>query len=147
MAEQNKPLAGIKVIDLTQIYQGPYAAFLFAQAGAEVIKVEPLAGERLRGAGGAKTPLSFAMLNSNKKSITLNLREEEGKRLLRQLVKDADVLLENYAPGVMDRLGVGWDALKKLIPDSSMAQAPVMAYPALTGICSPWITPYRQPRE
>ena len=116
MAAHNKPLAGIKVIDLTQIYQGPYAAFLFAQAGADVIKVEPLAGERLRGAGGAKTPLSFAMLNSNKKSITLNLRAEEGKNLLRELVKDADVLLENYAPGVMDRLGVGWDALKEINP-------------------------------
>jgi formyl-CoA transferase len=116
MAAQNKPLAGVKVIDLTQIYQGPYAAFLFAQAGADVIKVEPLAGERLRGAGGAKTPLSFAMLNSNKRSITLNLRDEEGKKLLRELVKDADVLLENYAPGVMDRLGVGWEALKDINP-------------------------------
>ena len=116
MTDQNQPLAGIKVLDLTQIYQGPYAAFLFAMAGAEVIKIEPVAGERLRGAGGAKTPLSFAMLNSNKKSITLNLRDEEGKKLLRSLVKDADVLLENYAPGVMDRLGVGWEELKQINP-------------------------------
>ena len=116
MADNNKPLAGIKVIDLTQIYQGPYAAFLFAMAGADVIKVEPINGERLRGAGGAKTPLSFAMLNSNKKSITLNLRDEAGKTLLRKLVKDADVLLENYAPGVMDRLGVGWEDLKQINP-------------------------------
>ena len=116
MTDQSKPLFGLKVLDLTQIYQGPYAAFLFAMAGADVIKIEPLQGERLRGAGGTKTPLSFAMLNSNKKSITLNLREEEGKKLLRKLVEDADVLLENYAPGVMDRLGVGWDALKKINP-------------------------------
>jgi len=116
MTDSNKPLAGLKIIDLTQIYQGPYAAFLFAMAGAEVIKVEPTSGERLRGAGGAKTPLAFAMLNSNKKSITLNLRDDEGKELLRKLVKDADVLLENYAPGVMDRLGVGWDDLKKINP-------------------------------
>ncbi len=116
MTDNNKPLAGIKVIDLTQIYQGPYAAFLFAMAGADVIKVEPTNGERLRGAGGAKTPLAFAMLNSNKKSITLNLRDEEGKKLLRKLVKDADVLLENYAPGVMDRLGVGWEDLKTINP-------------------------------
>ena len=116
MTEHKKPLTGIRVIDLTQIYQGPYAAFLFAMAGADVIKVEPVKGERLRGAGGAKTPLSFAMLNSNKKSITLNLQDEEGKKLLRELVKDADVLLENYAPGVMDRLGVGWDALKEINP-------------------------------
>lgn len=116
MADINKPLCGIKIIDLTQIYQGPYAAFLFAMAGAEVIKVEPTGGERLRGAGGAKTPLSFAMLNSSKKSITLNLRDEKGKALLRKLVADADVLLENYAPGVMDRLGVGWDDLKQINP-------------------------------
>jgi len=116
MTESNKPLAGLKVIDLTQIYQGPYAAFLFAMAGAEVIKVEPKNGERLRGAGGAKTPLSFAMLNSNKKSVTLNLRDDRGKQLLRKMVADADVLLENYAPGVMDRLGVGWDELKKINP-------------------------------
>ena len=116
MTDQSKPLFGLKVLDLTQIYQGPYAAFLFAMAGADVIKIEPLQGERLRGAGGTKTPLSFAMLNSNKKSITLNLREEEGKKLLRKLVEDADVLLENYAPGVMDRLGVGWEALKKINP-------------------------------
>ena len=116
MSDHNKPLAGIKVIDLTQIYQGPYAAFLFAMAGADVIKIEPVNGERLRGAGGAKTPLSFAMLNSNKKSVTLNLRDEEGKKLLRKLVKDADVLLENYAPGVMDRLGVGWEDLKQINP-------------------------------
>ena len=116
MTDHNKPLAGIKVIDLTQIYQGPYAAFLFAMAGADVIKIEPVNGERLRGAGGAKTPLSFAMLNSNKKSVTLNLRDEEGKKLLRKLVKDADVLLENYAPGVMDRLGVGWEDLKQINP-------------------------------
>lgn len=116
MTQHNQPLVGIKVIDLTQIYQGPYASFLFAMAGADVIKVEPVNGERLRGAGGAKTPLSFAMLNSNKKSITLNLQDEEGKELLRELVKDADVLLENYAPGVMERLGVGWEALKEINP-------------------------------
>ena len=117
MTDSNKPLAGLKIIDLTQIYQGPYAAFLFAMAGADVIKVEPTNGERLRGAGGAKTPLAFAMLNSNKKSITLNLRDDEGKKLLRKLVRDADILLENYAPGVMDRLGVGWEELKKINPN------------------------------
>jgi crotonobetainyl-CoA:carnitine CoA-transferase CaiB-like acyl-CoA transferase len=112
----NQPLSGIKVLDLTQIYQGPYAAFLFASAGADVIKVEPVAGERLRGPGGPRTPLSFAMLNSNKKSITLNLQTEEGQDLLKQLVEIVDVLLENYAPEVMDRLGLGWDALKQLNP-------------------------------
>ena len=112
----NKLLAGIKVLDLTQIYQGPYAAFLMAQAGAEVIKVEPIGGERLRGFGGEKTPMSFIMLNSNKKSITLDLKQEKGKAMLCEMVQQADVLLENYAPGVMDRLGVGWSVLKKINP-------------------------------
>ena len=79
MTEHKKPLAGIKVIDLTQIYQGPYAAFLFAMAGADVIKVEPVKGERLRGAGGAKTPLSFAMLNSNKKASRSTCRTKKAK--------------------------------------------------------------------
>ncbi len=112
----DQPLNGIRVIDLTQIYQGPYAAFLMATAGAEVIKVEPIGGERLRGAGGARTPMAFAMLNSNKKSVTLNLKSEEGKLLLIDLVAKADVLLENFAPGVMDRLGVGWDVLREINP-------------------------------
>ncbi len=111
-----KPLAGIKVVDLTQIYQGPYASFLMATAGAEVIKVEPLTGERTRGAGGAATPLSFVMLNSNKKSITLNLKSERGISLLKDLVAQADVLLENFAVGTMDRLGIGWEVLRAINP-------------------------------
>ena len=112
----DKPLSGLRVIDLTQIYQGPYAAFLMAGAGADVIKVEPPGGERLRGRGGAHTPLSFVMLNSNKKSVTLNLKDPRGKTLLKRLAADADVLLENYAPGVMDRLGLGWEVLRDLNP-------------------------------
>ena len=112
----DKPLHGIRVIDLTQIYQGPYAAFLMAGAGAEVIKVEPPGGERLRGRGGEFTPLSFVMLNSNKRSVTLNLKEPRGKELLIRLVQDADVLLENYAPGVMDKLGLGWEVLHEVNP-------------------------------
>lgn len=113
---QDKPLHGIRVVDLTQIYQGPYAAFLMAMAGAEVVKVEPRSGERMRGAGGDRTPMAFVMLNSNKKSVTLDLKHEDGKKLLCDLVREADVLLENFAPGVMDRLGVGWDVLKQINP-------------------------------
>ena len=112
----SQPLAGITVLDLTQIYQGPYCGFLMATAGADVIKIEPRGGERLRGAGGAKTQLSFATLNSNKKSITLDLKQERGKALLKELVQKADILLENYAPGVMDRLGVGWEVLHEINP-------------------------------
>ncbi len=117
MPETLKPLSGIRVIDLTQILQGPYCGFLMAMAGAEVIKVEPLTGDRTRRYAESKVPpLSFAMLNSNKKSITLDLRAARGKEILKALVKDADVLLENYAPGVMDRLGVGYAVLKEINP-------------------------------
>jgi crotonobetainyl-CoA:carnitine CoA-transferase CaiB-like acyl-CoA transferase len=112
-----KPLAGIRVVDLTQIFQGPYCAFLMAMAGAEIIKVEPLSGDRTRRRVESDVPpFSFAMLNSNKKSITLDLRSERGKEILKALVKDADVLLENYAPGAMDRLGLGYDVLKEINP-------------------------------
>ena len=114
--DANQPLTGIRVVDLTQIYQGPYAAFLMATAGAEVIKIEPPGGERLRGAGGHRTPMSFAMLNSNKQSMTLNLKHERGKAILIDLVREADVLMENFAPGVMDKLGIGWSFLHEINP-------------------------------
>lgn len=111
------PLSGITVIDLSHVYNGPYATFLMAMAGAEVIKVEPLTGEHLRSRGdmgGADLP--FAMLNSNKQPVTLNLKDERGKALLREMVARADILVENFAPGVMDRLGLGAAELLKLNP-------------------------------
>lgn len=112
------PLAGITVIDLGQVYQGPYATLLMAKAGANVIKVEPLGGEplRLRIGVGRGASLPFAMLNSNKRAVTLNLKRERGRELLIEMVKRADVLLENFAPGVMDRLGVGWNVLREMNP-------------------------------
>jgi formyl-CoA transferase len=115
--DQHYPLAGITVIDLSHVYNGPYATFLMAMAGAEVIKVEPRGGEHLRSRGdmgGADLP--FAMLNSNKKSVTLNLKTEKGRDLLRELVSRADILVENFAPGVTDRLGVGPSELLKINP-------------------------------
>ncbi len=111
------PLSGITVIDLSHVYNGPYATFLMAMAGAEVIKVEPKGGEHLRSRGdmgGADLP--FAMLNSNKKPVTLNLKSEMGRELLREMVARADILVENFAPGVMDRLGLGAAALHKINP-------------------------------
>jgi CoA:oxalate CoA-transferase len=112
------PLAGITVIDLGQVYQGPYATLLMAKAGAEIIKIEPPAGEplRLRTALGRGASLPFAMLNSNKRAVTLNLKSVRGRALLIEMVKRADVLLENFSPGVLDRLGVGWSVLKEINP-------------------------------
>ena len=113
----SQPLKSLTVIDLGQIYNGSYATFLMAMAGARVIKIEPKSGEHLRrraSVGGAALP--FAMLNSNKLSATLNLKSERGRELLRQMVGRADVLLENFAPGTMDRLGVGWEQLQNVNP-------------------------------
>ena len=111
------PLSGITVIDLSHVYNGPYATFLMAMAGADVIKVEPPQGEHLRSRGnmgGAALP--FAMLNSNKKAVTLNLKTEKGRQLLREMAARADILVENFAPGVTDRLGIGPADLHKINP-------------------------------
>ena len=111
------PLAGLRVLDLTQIYNGPYATFLMAMAGAEVIKVEPPGGEFLRrrdARSGAGVP--FAMLNANKRSISLNLKAPRGRAMLLDLVRQADVLAENFAPGVMERLGLGYDVVQAINP-------------------------------
>lgn len=111
------PLKGVRVLDLTQIYNGPYATFLMAMAGADVVKIEPPGGEYLRrrdARAGAFMP--FAMLNGCKKSISLNLKSERGRELFLDLVKSADVVAENYAPGVMDRLGLGYDELRARNP-------------------------------
>lgn len=116
-SNRDYPLSGITVIDLSHVYNGPYATFLMAMAGASVIKIEPFQGEHLRSRGdlgGAALP--FAMLNSNKKPVTLNLKSEKGRELLREMAARADILVENFAPGVMDRLGIGPADLQKINP-------------------------------
>jgi CoA:oxalate CoA-transferase len=108
-----RPLDGVCVIDLGQIYNAPYATLLLALAGADVIKVEPLSGEtsRRRREVNLSAGLSFYMLNSNKRSVTLNLKDPRGKSLLLEMVDRSSVLVENFRPGVMDRLGLGAEAL------------------------------------
>jgi CoA:oxalate CoA-transferase len=111
------PLKGVTVVDLGQIYNGPYCTFLMAMAGARVIKIETRGGENLRRravVGGAALP--FAMLNSNKTFATLNLKSARGRELLMDMVGRADVLVENFSPGAMDRLGVGYEALRQVNP-------------------------------
>ena len=121
----NTPLAGFTILDFTQFYQGPYATFLLAKAGADVIKIEPPGGESLRAMASPGKEGSFpvAMLNANKRGITLNLKTEEGRDLLRRMVVRADAVVENYSPGVMDRLGVGWPVLRELNPRLVYASA------------------------
>jgi crotonobetainyl-CoA:carnitine CoA-transferase CaiB-like acyl-CoA transferase len=112
------PLSGITVVDFGQIFQGPYATLLLAKAGADVIKIEPPHGEplRRRAAPGKSATLPFAMLNQNKRAVTLNLKHPRGRELLFTMVKRADVVLENFSPGTMDDLGVGWSVLKEINP-------------------------------
>jgi CoA:oxalate CoA-transferase len=114
----NSPLSDVTVIDFGQIFQGPYASLLLAKAGAFVIKAEPLHGEpgRRRAEPGKSATLPFAMLNQNKHAITLNLKHERGRELLFHMVERADVLLENFSPGTMDGLGVGWSQLREINP-------------------------------
>ncbi|MCA0206930.1 MAG: CoA transferase [Proteobacteria bacterium] len=133
------PLEGVTVVDLTQIYNGPYATYLLALAGATVIKIEPPGGESLRRrgvVGGAGLP--FAMLNGAKESICLDLKSELGKRAFLDLVKDADVVVENFSPGAMDRLGLGCDRLREVNPALIYASSsgfgrsgPYRSYPAM----------------
>ena len=112
-----RPLAGYRIIDLGQIYNGPYCTLLLALLGAEVIKVEPLQGEIVRQRDPvSRMPYPYLMLNSNKKSVTLNLKQAQGKAIFRQLVERGDVVVENYAVGVMDRLGFGYEALRQINP-------------------------------
>ena len=112
------PLAGLIVIDFGQIFQGPYATLLLAKGGADVIKIEPLQGEplRRRAAPGKSATLPFAMLNQNKRAVTLNLKHPRGRELLFEMVRRADVLLENFSPGTMDDLGIGWSVLREINP-------------------------------
>jgi formyl-CoA transferase len=138
-SDSHYPLAGLVILDLSQIYNGPYATFLLAMAGAEVIKVEPRMGEHLRRRGAlSAAALPFAMLNRNKRSVSLDLKTAKGRDLLLKLAARADVLVENFAPGAMDRLGLGVAAVRAVNPRLIYASSsgygssgPYRDYPAM----------------
>ena len=113
------PLSGIRVVDLTRILAGPFCTQLLADLGAEVIKVEPPGrGDPVRGQGAIRDGLSwyYAQFNRNKKSLTLDLYAEEGRAVLADLIRRADVLVENYRPGVLARMGFDAARLQELNP-------------------------------
>lgn len=119
-----EPLAGIRVLDLTNVLAGPYCCYQLALMGAEVIKVErPGGGDLARVLGAdpdrnkAGMGISFLAQNADKKSVTLDMKSEKGKALLKRLVQTADVLVENFRPGVMDRLGLGYNVLREVNPN------------------------------
>jgi len=115
----NGALQGITIIDLTRVLAGPYCSMFLADMGANVIKIEvPGKGDDTRGYAPSFHGESayFINLNRNKRSLTLNLKTEKGKKILLDLVKKADILLENYRPGTMEKLGLGYDVLKEVNP-------------------------------
>ena len=120
MSEENptSPLAGIRVLDFSIMLAGPYCARLLADVGADVIKIEPPEGDDMR----LRTPLRdgnstyFGQLNAGKRSLALDLKSAEAIKLVHQLVAEADVVVENFRPGVMDRLGLGYEALREINP-------------------------------
>lgn len=126
------PLEGIRVLDLTNVLSGPLACYQMASMGAEVIKVEPVGRGDLarqlgddRGLNAANMGASFLAQNAGKRSVTLNLKSPEGVQIFRRLVRTADVLVENFRPGVMERLGLGYETLR--------ADRPELIYCAISG--------------
>src|ERR1700755_441508 len=116
----NKPLEGIKIIDFTHVQAGPACTQLLAWFGADVIKVErPGAGDvtrsQLRDIPDADA-LYFTMLNSNKRSWPLNTKTQQGKEVLEKLIKESDVMVENFGPGALDRMGFTWEYIQSLNP-------------------------------
>nr|WP_309099454.1 CoA transferase [Fredinandcohnia onubensis] len=109
-----KALEDVVVLDLGQIYNGPYCTLMLAYQGAKVIKIEPIEGEVLR--RRRNEPHEFLMVNSNKYGVAINLKESEGKDLFLEMVKKADVVVENFAPNVMNRLGLDYDILQEVNP-------------------------------
>ena len=120
MSEQkyNGALSGIKVIDLTRVLSGPFCTMLLADMGAEVIKIEPPKGDNVRNQGDMVDGYSsyFAQFNRNKKSVILDLYLESEKDILKSLLSDADVVVENFKAGVFDKMGFDYDTLKSINP-------------------------------
>lgn len=116
---RNGPLEGIRVVDLSRFIAGPYCAMLLGDMGADVVKVEPPGrGENSRSFAPfvAGESLYTMVFNRNKRSLTLDLRSDPGKDVLRSLLRKADVLVENFVPGTLEAMGFGWEALKALNP-------------------------------
>lgn len=112
------PLAGVRIIDFTSIYSGPIATAILGDQGADVIKIEPAEGDVMRRGLPSRNGVgaSFAMMNRNKRSLVIDARSDKGREALKKLIADADVVVENFRPGVMDRLGLGYETLARSNP-------------------------------
>jgi len=131
-----RPLEGMLVLDLGQIYNGPYCGLLLGFMGARVLKIEGPEGDIVRRRKRQVEPYPLVMLNSNKESVVLDLKHADGKAIFLSLARKADVVVENFAAGVMNRLGLGWEVLHQ--------ENPRLVYGSGTGFgrtatCRPWI--------
>jgi crotonobetainyl-CoA:carnitine CoA-transferase CaiB-like acyl-CoA transferase len=110
------PLTGIKVIDLTAMVSGPVATMMLGDQGADVIKIEPLSGELMRSVGAPNNGMttSFLCSNRSKRSLTINLKDIEGIKIIKKLIKNADVIVQNFRPGTMKRMGLSYEEVKKI---------------------------------
>ena len=113
-----QPLSGIRVIDLTRVLSGPFSTMLLADMGADVVKVETPQGDTVRGQGEVVNNISwyFASFNRNKRSVVIDLRMDDGKAVLARLLADADVLVENFRPGVLAEMGFSEERLAEINP-------------------------------
>ena len=118
----SRPFDGIRVLDFTRFFAGPFGTYQFALHGADVIKIEPIGGEDNRRAQSDQEWVdrnmapAFMSINANKRSLTLDLKKPDAQEIVKRLVKDADVVWENFRPGVMSRFGLGYEDLKKINP-------------------------------
>ena len=118
MTEARGPLAGVRIVDMTAMLAGPWATMILGDQGADVIKIEsPAGGDHTRATDGDGLPAGFLNLNRSKRSVAIDLKNPRGRGLLLALVKTADVVAQNFRPGVADRLGVGYDAARAARPD------------------------------
>ena len=117
-----KPFEGVRILDFTQVFAGPFGTYQLALLGADVIKVERKGGEHMRFSPGSKEWADRAMaptwcaVNANKRNIELDLKDPKAIEIVKRLAKKADIVAENFRPGVMDRLGIGYEALSEINP-------------------------------
>src|SRR6476660_1840090 len=114
-SDEHLSLSGIRILEMGHTVMGPSSSMVLADLGADVIKVEPPEGDRTRANVGFGSAL-FPVFNRNKRALCIDLKSESGKAVFHRIVESADALLENFAPGTMDRLGLGWEALSKAYP-------------------------------
>ena len=129
-------LAGIRVIEAASYVTGPFASQLLADMGAEIVKIEePKRGDPFRGWGERNYAATFCSLNRNKRSVTLDLRAAEGRNIAFKLASSADVLIQNFRPGVMEKRGLGYDDLKQANPKLVYCSISGFGPRGLIGIC------------